>query len=68
MQFSLLLYYLLYFLGEIGEKILKLINSFLNWQEDHYFLTTLTIAGIVVALALITARLAHKNFQNKDLR
>ena len=70
MQFSLLFYYLLYFLGGLGEKILKLINSFLIWQEDqdHYFLTTLTIIGIVIALALITARLARKNFQNKDLK
>ena len=55
-------------MGALGKKISELINSFLNWQEDHYLLTTLTIIGTVIALAAITVRLAHKNFQNKDLK
>ena len=53
--------------GGIGEKILQWSKDFSNWLSQNYLLTTLTIMGIVVFLALFTLPWAYRDYKNKDL-
>lgn len=62
-----LIYYGFYHGGKVGKKILEWGKSFSNWLGQHYLLTTLTILGVIIFLALFTLSLAYRDFQKKDL-
>jgi hypothetical protein len=54
--------------GGIGEKILQWSKDFFQWLSQNYLLTTLTIMGAVILLALFTLSLAYRDYQKKDLQ
>jgi len=53
--------------GGIGQKILQGGKDFSNWLSQNYLLTTLTIIGVVICLAVFTFTLAYRDYQKKDL-
>jgi hypothetical protein len=67
MLLGILVFQALYQGGGVGKKILEWGENFFKWLSQNYLLTTLTIMGVVIFLALFTLSLAYKDFQKKDL-